>query len=230
MHPNALFRRPDDPQNALKASLRGFGVLAINAPEPENAPENAPAPGGGAPLLSHIPFVLPPNGDYALAHLVRSNPIAKALKDGPLAAVLAVTLGDCYVSPDWYTSEDQVPTWNYRAIHLRGSLELRPQDELLETLAKTSAEFEARLAPKPAWTLDKMSEKALGGLMKAIVPVRLNLEASDATEKLSQNKNQADINGVITALGKQNYARHDEAGAAAAICQAMQALPPKQAD
>ncbi len=219
MHPNSLFRRPEDPQNPAKAGQRGFGILAVNAIDQASAP-----------LLSHIPFVLEPGTPHVLAHLVRSNPIARAIKNGPLPAVLAVSLGDCYVSPDWYEAADQVPTWNYRSVHLRGQLELRPQAELLEILAKTSAEFEARLAPKPAWTLDKMSDKALAGLLKAIVPVRLGIESSDATEKLSQNKGEADVNGVITALGAQTYASEEEAGAAAAIHQAMQALVRRQTD
>lgn len=217
MHPNSIYRRPEDPQNLSKARARGFGVLALNAVTPAEA----------APLLSHIPFVVDTASADApciLAHLVRSNPIARALKSGPLPAVLAVTLGDCYVSPDWYATPNQVPTWNYRAVHLRGQLELRPEAELLETLALTSAEFEARLAPKPTWTLDKMSDKALSGLLKAIVPVRMNIESHDATEKLSQNKGQADMEGVIDALASLPKAPADEAGAAEAIRQAMRAL------
>jgi len=56
------------------------------------------------------------------AHLVRSNPIAQCLRAGERKAVLAVSGPDAYVSPDWYARmPDQVPTWNYVAVHLRGT-------------------------------------------------------------------------------------------------------------
>jgi transcriptional regulator len=70
-------------------------------------------------MISHVPFVLNANGTEAELHLVRSNPIARAVT-GPTQAVLAVTGPDGYVSPDWYDTPDQVPTWNYVAVHLRG--------------------------------------------------------------------------------------------------------------
>ncbi len=215
MHPNAIFRRPQDPANLQAAAARGFGTLALNAGEADQGP-----------LLSHVPFVLFTSDGAARidAHLVRSNPIARKLaKRGPQAAVLAVTLGDCYISPDWYQSPEQVPTWNYQAIHLRGCLELRPQEELRAVLAATSAEFEARLAPKQPWTLDKVGAETMNTLMRAIVPVRLTIDASDATYKLSQNKSRQDQQGVVDALGALTDLPAEEAGARQAIRSAMQA-------
>ena len=117
MHPNPAFRKAEDAQNIEFARDRAFGVLAINA--------------DGGPLMSHIPFQLSEDGTYLEAHLVRSNPILRALVDGPLEAVIAVSGADAYISPDWYGVADQVPTWNYVAVHLRGSLRALPQEELL---------------------------------------------------------------------------------------------------
>ena len=57
---------------------------------------------------------------------------------------------DSYISPDWYEVPDQVPTWNYVAVHLTGTLELRPQEELLDLLDRQSALFEARVRPETA--------------------------------------------------------------------------------
>lgn len=149
-------------------------------------------------MLAHLPFLL--QGDVADMHLVRSNPILRLL-DAPQRAVLAVAGADGYVSPDWYGLEDQVPTWNYVAVHLRGMLERRPDAELRELLDRQSAFYEARLAPKPAWSLEKMSPGALDKMMRMIVPCRLHVETVDATWKLSQNKPEAARMGAADGMG-----------------------------
>ena len=42
------------------------------------------------------------------------------LADGKSSWLLRVNGADAYVSPDWYVSPDQVPTWLYQAVHLTG--------------------------------------------------------------------------------------------------------------
>ena len=119
MHPNPIFHDADTAMNLNFARERGFGVLAVNGPD--------------GPMLSHVPFLLNEEGDSVDLHLVRSNPIARALKV-PLKVKIAVTGGDSYVSPDWYEVPDQVPTWNYLAVTLRGSLNALPDDALRDVL------------------------------------------------------------------------------------------------
>ena len=173
MHPNPIYHDADRAQNLDFARTRAFGVLAVSTAE--------------APLISHVPLFLSEDGTSADLHLVRSNPITRVLKS-PQAARLAVSGPDGYVSPDWYGLADQVPTWNYVAVHLTGSLEQRPQDELLGLLDRQSAFYEARLLPKPPWHSDKMEPEALERMMRMIVPVRLSIETVEGTWKLSQNK------------------------------------------
>jgi transcriptional regulator len=121
-------------------------------------------------------------------HLVRSNPILRLL---PCDAVIVVMGPDGYVSPDWYGVEDQVPTWNYVAVHARGRLERLPDAEMRAMLDRQSADYEARLAPKPPWRVDKMSPEALERMLRQIVPCRMAVASVDATWKLSQNKPDA---------------------------------------
>ncbi|MEX0286316.1 MAG: FMN-binding negative transcriptional regulator [Paracoccaceae bacterium] len=173
MHPNQAFRKATTCENAEFARSRGFGILAVTA--------------GGAPMLSHIPFLLSEDNKTAEFHLVRSNPIARAL-NSPLQARLAVSGPDGYVSPDWYGLDDQVPTWNYVAVHLTGEIERRPQEELLDLLDRQSAMFEDQLYPKPPWKTDKVAPDALEKLMRMIVPCRMRVDAIDGTWKLNQNK------------------------------------------
>jgi transcriptional regulator len=171
MHLNPAFRSVADDVTLAFIRARAFGTLAVNADE--------------GPLLSHVPFLL--SGDAATAdlHLVRSNPIARL---DAVAAVIAVTGPDAYVSPDWYGVDDQVPTWNYVAAHLRGRLERLPEAAMRDMLDRQSAAYEDRLAPKRPWTADKMSPGALDRMMRAILPFRLHVERIDATWKLGQNK------------------------------------------
>ena len=176
MHPNPVFRAEDRDRHIEFARDRAFGVLALSTSE--------------APLLSHVPFLLSEDGAVAELHLVRSNPIVRALRM-PQQAKLAVQGSDGYISPDWYGAEDQVPTWNYVAVHLVGHLELRPQEELLDLLNRQSAFYEQRLLPKPPWVTNKMSEEALARMMRMIVPCRMRVDDIQGTWKLGQNKTEA---------------------------------------
>lgn len=173
MHPNMAFHTHSNEDNLAFARERGFGVLAVGV--------------DGVPMLAHVPFVLSEDGKVVDLHLVRSNPIARALAE-PLPVRLAVSGPDSYISPDWYGVDGQVPTWNYVAVHLTGTLERRPDAELRGVLDRLSAEFEARLAPKAPWRADKMDKEALGRMMRMIVPFRLNVTGVDGTWKLAQNK------------------------------------------
>lgn len=172
MHPNPSFRGTDA-QIALDFAVeRSFGTLAVSAE--------------GAPLLSHVPFLLNEDRTEAQLHLVRSNPICRAAKGG-CAARIAVNGPDGYISPDWYGVEDQVPTWNYIAVHLTGRLEPLPEEALEPMVAAQSALFEGRLDKTP-WTMDKVSEDFLAKLMRMILPFRFVVEDVDSTFKLNQNK------------------------------------------
>lgn len=173
MHPNPIYHDADAARNLAFAREVGFGVLAVNGVE--------------APMLSHVPFLLSDDGVFAELHLVRSNPIARALKV-PLSASIAISGPHGYISPDWYGIDDQVPTWNYVAVHLSGQLELRPQDELRDLLDRQSGHFENLLSPKPPWTTDKMTPEVMDKMMRQIVPCRMKITGVDGTWKLNQNK------------------------------------------
>lgn len=136
MHQNPVFRQATDERNLAFARQRGFGVLSINNPA-----------GDVAPLFAHIPFDLSADGRWMALHLMRSNPIVRALAE-PVSAVVAVSGADSYISPDWYKTPDQVPTWNYVAVHLRGRLSLLPQKDL-PALIKSRPSLNSAFYPKP---------------------------------------------------------------------------------
>jgi transcriptional regulator len=176
MHTNPAFRQEPRDRNLAFARARGFGVLMVNGPD--------------GPHASHVPFLLTEDASFAELHLARSNPIARAGLPAP--ALLAVCGPDAYVSPDWYGPHDQVPdqvpTWNYVAVHLRGTLEPLPSDALQPHVDALSAEHEARITDKRPWTSAKMTEGAMPRMMRMILPFRFQVASVEGTWKLNQNK------------------------------------------
>jgi transcriptional regulator len=173
MHPNPAFRQTPADRNLAFVRDRGFGVVSVN--------------GHDGPLAAHVPFVVSEDGASLDLHLVRSNPLARALTE-PMPAIVVVSGPDAYVSPDWYDTDHQVPTWNYVAVHLRGPLSLLPEDDMRPHLDALSACFEDRLRPKKPWLTDKMPEDILTRMMRQIVPARLTVTDVQGTWKVNQNK------------------------------------------
>jgi len=173
MHPNQIFRQPSREHNLAFARGRGFGTLVVAS--------------DGDTLLSHVPFVLNEAGDRAAMHLVASNPILQILR-GDVRATVAVSGPDSYVSPNWYGAAEQVPTWNYVAVHLRGTLHACSQDSLLAHLEELSDRFESGLGEYEPWTLGKLPEEKLQRLLAAIAPIELRIDEVRGTWKLNQNK------------------------------------------
>lgn len=176
MHPNPVYHDADTERNLAFARARAFGVLAVVQ--------------DGLPHLSHVPFLLNCDATQANLHLVRSNPIAR-MGEGPHPAKIAVSGPDSYVSPDWYGVPDQVPTWNYIAVHLTGTLERLPQEVMRDMLDRQSEAYETQLLPKVPWTTGKMTPEVLEKMMRMIVPFRFTLTGVDGTWKLGQNKPDA---------------------------------------
>ncbi len=176
MHPNPAFRQTPADDNLTFARTRAFGILSVNGPE--------------GPLMAHVPFLLWHDASHADLHLARSNPIARA--GLPLPAVIAVSGPDAYVSPDFYGSHeqvpDQVPTWNYVAVHLRGVLEALPIEAMRDHVDALSRQHEGRISGKTPWVSTKMTPGAMDRMMRMILPFRLRITSVDGTWKLNQNK------------------------------------------
>ena len=185
MHPNKVFRQTTKTTNLGLAHKRSFGVLAVNS-------ENAP-------LLSHIPFLMSDDGSSLEFHLVRSNPIVRLIEQ-PIKAVIAVSGGDTYISPDWYDLDDQVPTWNYVAVHIRGTVKRLDDKELYGLLDRLSTSMESRLAPKIPWRIDKLDDTYFSKFSRMIVPFSMDVHDIEGTWKLSQNKPSKNRKNAITGI------------------------------
>ncbi len=189
MHPAKPFRVED--RETLLAFVAAHPFVTIAAAV------------GGRPFTAQAPVVIRELdfGEVALDfHLSRGNALSPHIVQGFRAIALA-TGPDAYVSPDWYVSADQVPTWNYLSVEAEGSVAPLNDDELVALLDDLSAQEEARLAPKKAWTRDKMSPGRFEAMMRGIIGARLTVDRLEGTFKLSQNKTETERAGVVAALG-----------------------------
>lgn len=150
----------------------------------------------GQTLVSHVPFLYDRAGGRLLAHLARANPQWETLASA--TDVMAVFQGPhAYVSPTWYQQPGGVPTWNYVAVHVRGTPRVfdDPQ-QLHEVVRDLSTRYEA--INQPPWNGEYNR-----GMLGAIVGVEILISDIQAQFKLSQNRAADDRASVIEKLGAE---------------------------
>lgn len=186
MHPNPAFRHDDRALFETLIEEIGFGMVFATTPD--------------GPRVAHTPLLS--TGDGAVQfHLARGNGLTRHL-DGVTA--LAVVNGpDAYVSPRWYADQTRVPTWNYVTLELEGRVRRMNQDGLLAMLEALSNRQEGRIAQGTFWTMDKVPQAKLDGMLKAIVGFELEIQAWRPTFKLGQKDTAADHEGAIAGLEAQ---------------------------
>ena len=137
-----------------------------------------------------------------LAHVARTNEQWDGVVSGQ--RVLAIVHGpQAYVSPSWYAAKAEhgrvVPTWNYSAVHLSGTVEMVDDaEQLRELVGRLTDRHE--LDRSDPWSVDDAPEAYVTGQLKAIRGVVITLDAVEAKAKLSQNRSVADRDGVVAGL------------------------------
>ncbi|WP_370302331.1 FMN-binding negative transcriptional regulator [Pseudooceanicola sp.] len=157
----------------------------------------------GAPLATHLPFLVDPGGSQGLGrlvtHLARNNPHWEALED---REVLVIFQGPhAFVSVDWYDNHLTYPTWNYGAIHARGRVKLERDPEALRALLRR---FIGQFQPaETKWSFDEMPEEMTAPRLRAIVGLELDITRLDGKLKFNQDKSDTDRAGVRAALSNR---------------------------
>lgn len=183
MHPNRKFHIAEREQLAALVRGEGFGILFASTADGLRA--------------VHVPVLL--DGARLLFHVSRGNAVHAALVAGCDALFIA-NGPHAYISPDWYGLEGRVPTWNYVAAELEGPVRPLGRDALVALLDALSAEQEARLAPKPAWTRAQVDVERFDGLLKAISGFEMQVVSWRGTAKVDQDKPQEVRTRIAEAL------------------------------
>lgn len=155
----------------------------------------------GRPFATHIPFLLDAaSGEFGVlrAHLARPNPQSRdfgADDPGDAGEALVIFQGPhAYVSPTWYASLPNVPTWNYAIVHAYGVPRRLDDDALLATLRASVAQYEAPDSPLA------LSEDYLRDKMRGVVGLEIVIARLEGKFKLSQNQNEENQERVASRL------------------------------
>ena len=154
----------------------------------------------GKPWATHIPLELDVDEkgkDVLLGHIARANPQWKNFEEN--SEVLCVFNGPhSYVSSSWYKDEE-VPTWNYIAVHVYGTINILNEEAVLASLHKLVDKYEAN--SKNPISIGNLSKKTMRQI-KGIVGFQIKIDNIQAAYKLSQGR-EHDHPKIISALEEQ---------------------------
>lgn len=150
---------------------------------------------------THIPLVLEnKNGkQFLVGHVSKLNPQAESFTTNE--DILAIFSGvNAYVSSSWYDHEN-VPTWNYIAVHVYGKLRLHSHEEAIEALKILVDKYEAN-SENPV-RVENLSEKTMREV-RGIVSFEIEILSIESVKKLSQNRDDKNYKNIISELEKTN--------------------------
>jgi len=152
----------------------------------------------GKPIATHLPLGFNKKGDdyYITGHVAYGNPQWRTFET--CQDVLVMFQGPhAYISSSWYGHEE-VPTWNYQAVHIYGQASILERDELIEELTIMMEKYEKHREHPILWA--NLSPQLLENQLKAIVGFKIRVEDIQAAYKLSQNRNDTDNMNIIGQL------------------------------
>ena len=149
---------------------------------------------------THIPLELEINKegeDVLMGHISKENPQWTAFESND--EVLAIFTGPhSYISSSWYDHEN-VPTWNYSAVHIYGKIKIIDGDAVIDSLTKLVDKYEQN-SKCPVRVAD--SSKKTMMQTRGIVAFEIKIEEIQAQTKMSQNRDEKNYLNIISELEK----------------------------
>lgn len=186
MHIPDLYKNED--KEAIRTFLRAnaFGIL-INQTN-------------GKLWATHIPLELEINKegeDVLMGHISKENQQWTAFESDD--QVLTIFTGaHSYISSSWYDHEN-VPTWNYSAVHVYGKIKIIEGDAVIDSLTKLVDKYEQN--SKCPVRLAELSKKTMMQT-RGIVAFEIKIEEIQAQTKMSQNRDDKNYSNIISELEK----------------------------
>jgi transcriptional regulator len=182
MHPTAGFRWTDEVAMLALVDQVAFTRLFLTTPQ--------------GPRVAHAPVLVTAERTLRF-HLANHNALVPHL-DG--ATVLALVEGpNAYVSANWYADvRGAVPTWNYLSVECEGPVQRLDRKALVELVDTLSERLEPRVGEN--WTRAKMEPRRFEAMLGAITAFELEIRDLRGTRKVSQNKGDADVAGVLRGM------------------------------
>jgi len=150
------------------------------------------------PFASHVPVVILENADQVTlrGHVAKGNPHWRYLEQQSLC--LMIFHGPhSYISPTNYLTQENVPTWNYGAVHVYGNARVySSHEDLLAMLHDLIPTFEA--AYQQQWS--SLTEVYRSRMLNHIVGFEIAVSKIEGKLKLSQNRTPEEQQNVIDSL------------------------------
>ncbi|QCR34469.1 FMN-binding negative transcriptional regulator [Lysinibacillus sp. SGAir0095] len=156
----------------------------------------------GKPIATHLPLQLQKEEEnyFLTGHFAYGNPQWRTFEISE--SVLVIYQGPhAYISSSWYGHEN-VPTWNYQAVHVYGQATIIREEELKQDLTKLLEKYEKHRENPILW--NKLSPQLLESQLKGIVGFKIKVHEIQAAYKLSQNRNEEDYQNIIKELQEEN--------------------------
>ncbi len=155
-------------------------------------------------MATPLPFILDETeGELGVLY----GHLAKANAQWRMAAIgeaLVICSGpDAYVTPSWYASKREhgkvVPTWNYAAVHVYGQVEFFDDEGRLHDAVTRLTDMHEGTRAKP-WAVTDAPDPFIASQLRGIVGLRLVVTRIEGKLKMSQNRSDADREGVAAGL------------------------------
>ena len=159
----------------------------------------------GKPWATHIPMELDTDADgneVLVTHIAKANPQWRHFNETD--EVLCIFSGPhSYVSSSWYADEE-VPTWNYIAVHVYGRIRILSEDEVLASMHRLVDKYEKD--SKHPISLHDMSPKTRAQI-RGVVGFKILITDIQATYKLSQGREHDHAKIISELKGRDAGAR-----------------------
>jgi len=155
----------------------------------------------GQPVATHIPVLIEERDSriFLQAHVMRKQKHTMAFEENH--NVLAIFSGaHAYVSASWYENKPVASTWNYQAVHAKGTLHWKDENFLHALLTGLTEKFENN--PHSPSLVTKMTDEYVNNMMKAIVAFEIEITSIEHVFKLSQNRDEKSYENIIEHLNK----------------------------
>lgn len=159
----------------------------------------------GLPQATFLPIIWRENS--VIMHVARANRHWRSLAPGS-PALLIVTGPDAYISPGWYEQKRidgrVVPTWDYTAVHLTGTVTVHEDLEWLRTAVTklTDAHESTRAYP---WAVSDAPVDHIDFELSGIIGIEVTVTRIEGKAKLNQNYSEADRRGAASGLAREPF-------------------------
>jgi len=103
-----------------------------------------------------------------------------------------------YISYSWHDHEN-VPTWNYLAVHVYGKAKILNHEETVASLKKLVDKYEKN-SKNPVRVEDLSKQTMMQA--RGIVAFEIEITAIEAVKKLSQNRDKKNHENIVSELEK----------------------------